>query len=295
MHTATAFRVSACAIAAIFAGTLTRDASAGFLRIAFDDIFELNGQDWTGSGDNDVPLSVDGTTFQRTFTGFDLDPVSAPVFPTTPFASGLKVGSVTYDSFCLSKEGALGLGIGASCSLTDAAASPLFTVLGGDWDYTDSNTAFSPQSISVALGLVDRNLDGGAFEREDAMGALRVTWLGMDDGALEFQAVLYDMGAGNFDVAFNYSADYSTGIQRITAPGLTDDLFLGVDGDRLRGLDTEPYFRFRDGVFSRSTDTEPEPPVSVPEPTTLWLLVVGAAMLLLRLPASRAFAKPAHG
>jgi hypothetical protein len=290
-----AFRISMCAIAALCASALPRAASAGFLRIAFDDLFETGaGQDWTGSGDNDVPLSADGSSFASTFAGFALDsPPAAPVFATTPFADGLQVGSVSYDSFCLSKEGVLGLGIGAACSFTDATSSPLFSVLGGPWDYVDSETAFSPESISVALGLVDRNADGGDFERADAMAALRVTWLGMESGALEFQTIFYDMGGGDFDVAFNYSAEYSDGQQQITMPGgpggAFTQLFFGLDDTRLTGLDTEPYFRFRDGVFSLSTDADPDPdpdPTPVPEPGTLWLLSAGAALLLLRRRAT---------
>jgi hypothetical protein len=283
MNTIAASRSSICALAtALFLGT-PLSASAGFLRINFDDLLETHGFNWDGSGNNDIDLSADGSVYSSTFAAFDLSDDGDIPFATTPFGDGLRIGDTTYDSFCLSSDGTVGLGSSASaCTLTPSSTSPLFSVLGGSWDYTPASDAFGPQSIAAAFGLVDRDLDGdGTFELADALPALRLFWWGMEEGALEFQAIFYDLGGGDFDVEFNYGDAYSEGIQRITAPGAAEDLFFGVDDARLTGLATDPYFTFRSGVFALSTDTT-TPPTPVPEPGALLLFSTGAILLLLR-------------
>jgi hypothetical protein len=169
----------------------------------------------------------------------------------------------------------------------------VFSVLGGDWNYIFGSPATAASSISISLGLVDRDFDliTDPPDRADALPALRVFWRGMVEGTpvtgleedLLFQAVLFDLGGGAFDVEFNYDALYSNGIQRITTPdgvGGFNTLFAGIDDDRQGGSDTDPYFGFSStGVFSVITPTGP--PTPVPEPSALWLFGAGGVALLL--------------
>jgi hypothetical protein len=307
--TATSLRIGILGLAAVCASALPRDASAGFLRINFAQAFDF-GEDWTGAFDDDLNLSPGDVFTSELAPGgqpFSLGAAAGPSFAgtanPTPFADGLNIGGTTYTSFCLSKNGAVGFGTtSAGCSL-DPTLSPVFSVLGGDWNYFPSSGAPTPSSISVALGLVDRDFGvDGTYDAATAVPALRIFWNGMVDGpqpsddtpplsGLEFQAIFFDLGGGDFDVEFNYRELYDTGIQRISTPdgqGGFDSLFFGVDADRLSGLRTEPYFTFRDGVFALSSTTPPPPPDPnpVPEPGTLWLLSAGAALLLLRRRAA---------
>jgi hypothetical protein len=300
--TASSLRLGIVGLAAVWACALPQAASAGFLRINFAQAFDF-GEDWTGAFDDDLNISA-GEVFTSDLAPggqpFSLGSAGGPSFAGTanpnPFADGLNVGGTTYTSFCFSKNGAVGLGTSSGCSL-DPTVSPLFSVLGGDWNYFPSSGAPTPSSISVALGLVDRDFGvDGTYDAATAVPALRIFWNGVVDGpqppddtpplgGLEFQAIFFDLGGGDFDVEFNYRELYDTGIQRISTPdglGGFNSLFFGVDADRLSGLRTEPYFQFRDGVFSLSSTQPPDPdPTEVPEPGTLWLLAAGAALLLL--------------
>jgi hypothetical protein len=313
MSTTGSVRLSVCGLTAAFAMALPLTASAGLLRINFSEAFAF-GEDWTGGFDDDIDGNgvdlANGAIFTSDLapggSPFSLGAAGGPSFAGTanpnPFADGLNIGGTTYTSFCLSKGGLIGLGAG-TCSL-DAATSPLFSVLGGDWNYFPSPFgAPAASSVSVSLGLVDRTWTGpgDTYDAAVATPALRFFWNGVVDGpqppnsdppfdGMEFQAIFFDLGGGDFDVEFNYRSLYDNGIQRVSTPdgaGGFTSLFFGVDADRLRGLSSEPYFRFRDGAFSLSSTVDPDP-TPVPEPGTSWLLLSGAALLLLRRRASRA-------
>ena len=274
-------------------------ASAGNIRIDFGQGFE-RGMDWTGAFDDELDLD-DGSVFESDLApggqpfGFAPgDP--SPEFTGTPFGDGLNIGGLTYTSFCFSKNGALGLGSStAGCSL-DPTTSPVFSPLGGEWNYLFGSAATTQSSISASLGLVDRDFaTGDTFDPATASPALRIFWYGVVDAPdntglsgteddLEFQLTFFDLGGGDFDAEFSYRGPYATGIQQITTPDGTggfNTLFFGVDADRQTGSATDPYFRFRDGAFSLSTTTQP-PTTTVPEPGSLCLFATVAGALLLR-------------
>jgi hypothetical protein len=298
MNATAALRFSVCGLAAAFAVALPLSASAGPLRINFgpsgpDDDTQF---DWNGSFDDQIDVS-DGT-FEGTLAPFPgpnmpaSDLAGPPAGTAGAFSAGLHIGDFFYNSFCIAEQGRVWFasgGAGACASDFNAADVALFSVFGGAWDYTFDPTTAATEgpSVSVSLGLEDRDLDGSGSTLANADPVLRVFWRALSTGdaaipLIDLQALFYDLGGGDFDVAFNYGGNYTAlgGTQAISAPGIAG--YAGIPA--LIGAATDPFFRFRDGVFSLSGAVDPDP-TPVPEPGTLWLLVAGAALLLLRRPS----------
>jgi hypothetical protein len=241
------------------------NATAGPQRINFGNLFadpvgSTNNEDWTDSTDDTIavanaPALVDLLNL----------PGGVPNIPElqgtpAPFSGGLHIGLETYSSFCVSENGQMWFGQ-STCTAPDALG-PVFNVLANDaFESVDTNAATNPGAVSVSLGLVDRNV-GDGVSRADGTATLRVFWNQVGDFSEQFQAILFDLGNGDFDLEFNYAALYSvgTGIQSIFIPGLEPF----VPDPRLGNSATDPIFSFRDGKLGGTT--------SVPEPGTLLLL-----------------------
>ena len=161
----------------------------------------------------------------------------------------------------------------------DAGINPLFTVLGGDWISTAGQIPSDPGSVSVAAGFVD---PAAPFDSTEGYRALRILWRNVtldpnpDAQQYNFQAVLLNRGAGDFDVEFNYEdgdvypAGLTQSITNIANPFIGTPPFGSAFGPAT--------FHFVGGVLG---GTAP-PPTSVPEPSTSWLLLSGAVLLMLR-------------
>lgn len=247
-------------------------ASARPIRINFEDLFDTLGEDWTDTFADGVDLTGDGT-----------------FGAALPF--DLNIGLATYDAYCVSENGQIWFGAGgADACGADPGSDPLLdvlSVLNADWEstYDVFESSTNPGAVSVSLGFVDRDLDGdGTFELADGVDALRFLWndvtlAGDVSGQLyAFQAILFGLGGGDFDLEFNYGlagdAPYAVGIQSITGAGIVPS----YNGTPPFGPDSDFFFGFRAGEFT--VGTPPQPPTTVPEPGTLWLLVAGASCLL---------------
>lgn len=264
-----------CALALLVASA---EASAGALRINFEDFFPFGGgENWEGALNKVVNVETDvvesdGGNF------FGTDAFAGTFFAGAPTSDFLTVGTTNYDAFCVSELGAFWLTAGGCAG--GAGGNPLFTVLGGDWISTAGGIASDPGKVSVAEGFVDL---APAFDPTEGLRALRIMWRGvtLEPGGDEysFQAVLFNLGLGNFDVEFNYD---SGGIYDPSgALGLTQSIS-NIDnpftGSAPFGATFGPAtFHFVNGVLGGTTSP---PPASVPEPGTLPLLIAGFGALL---------------
>jgi hypothetical protein len=288
-------RTLGCTVGALLlAGS--QGAWAGPLRINFGgdtDPTDATEFDWGGSFDDQIDVSngtFQGTLFPFPSPGLTTQDIAGPPTETADaFNDGLLIGGISYNSFCIAEQGRVWFTAGGACGDFNNPDAALFSVLGlGALDYTFNpdtppTDGLSP-SVSVSLGMEDRDLDGGGLDLANADPVLRVFWRQLSTGdatipLIDVQALFHDLGGGNFDVEFLYGGDYTSlgAIQAISAPGIT-----GYSGTpALTGAATDPFFSFRGGLLTIGGGGDPpDPPVPVPEPTTLSLLLVGALGLL---------------
>jgi PEP-CTERM motif len=202
----------------------------------------------SGSTPASCELSLTGNgTSSAINIGFDIN-----------FGGG-NVGQLT-----ISENGVVNIGSGLinvfSTDLTSIAANgTVFDTLAGAGE------------IMYSRGIADPEADGsGNYNLAEAVNAFHVTWAGVLDsnGNTRFmQMLLYDQGAGNFDLRMRYGLnDGDTYALTSAAAGFS----LGSNSLNITGplvTTTDYFYRFRDGRLQTSS--------SVPEPGTLALLGLG--------------------
>lgn len=176
------------------------------------------------------------------------------------FGSGL-VGQLT-----VGEDGVVNVGSGLinvfSTNLVSIAANgSVFDTLAGDGE------------IMYSRGVADPEADGsGNYNLAEAVGAFHVTWAGVLEGGDPLsprflQMLLYDQGAGNFDMRLRYGLnDGDTYALTSAVAGFN----LGSNSVNLASplvTTTDYFYRFRGGRLVTNT--------TVPEPGTLLLLGLG--------------------
>lgn len=258
----TSAKTLTCTLVGVLAASAAGSAAARGILIDFNDfdpsLFQITGQAWPNSSDDGVDVRNDGTA-----SG------------TLPF--GLLIGSTTFTAYCLSENGEISFAATGDACAAASSDSAVFSVLGADWVSSFDGFATNDGDVSVSLnGLVDRV---APFDAGEAQNTVRFLWNGVtlaggSGDPYYFQALIYDLGGGDFDLQFNYGfgADsYAVGFQRITAGGTT--LFSGTSPFSSA---TDYDFSFRAGELGGSVTP---PPTTVPEPGALTLLVAGAGLL----------------
>ncbi len=202
-------------------------------------------------------------------------PLGAAAFlsGTLPFA--LNFGTGLQTSFCLGANGFIGFSGNCGAIPANATLQPL----GATW-ITDPATTriFEQGSVTYTEGNLARQLPFPANPL-DAPLAVRFHWNDVicappsatcQGQMYSFQAILIDMGNGDFDLELNFD-DIPAGI------GIAQFL-LGTNAFQFGGpfLSAQDYdFQFRGGVLVNGTP--------VPEPGLVWLLGLAAALMgLLR-------------
>lgn len=124
--------------------------------------------------------------------------------------------------------------------------------------------------IMYSRGVADPEADSsGNYDLNQAVGAFHVTWAGVLEGVNSrfLQMLLYDQGAGNFDLRLRYGLnDGDTYALTSAVAGFN----LGSNSVNIAGplvTTTDYFYRFRDGRLVTNT--------TVPEPGTLVLLGLG--------------------
>lgn len=125
--------------------------------------------------------------------------------------------------------------------------------------------------IMYSRGVADPEADSsGNYNLAEAVSAFHVTWAGVLDGSNNsrfMQMLLYDQGAGNFDLRLRYGlADGDSYALTTAVAGFN----LGANSLNIVGplvTTTDYFYRFRDGRLQSGS--------TVPEPTTLALLGLG--------------------
>ncbi|HNR21433.1 MAG TPA: PEP-CTERM sorting domain-containing protein [Steroidobacteraceae bacterium] len=206
-----------------------------------------------------------------------------------PYSShALNIGGTSYDSLRMFEDGSFALFDSATGY---SAADPLFGVFAadlasnaydlGDGTFSSNGDGSTSYTFGFGMGLSDAAPDADA-----AVAGIRFFWTNIaladdPDTTYDFQAYIYFLGNGDFDVDMRYGSNALDssfpsliGNQFITAGGA--DLFRSTDA---LVEDADYFFRFRDGVLVGGTT--PPPPAPVPEPGTLVLMLAGLAALLM--------------
>lgn len=269
-------------------------AMARNIRVDFtSDRFATTGSGWPGipgvgfdgAFDDGVDLTAGPATGSLLFTTEYRD--STNTLLGGPYSShNLLVGTSSYDSLRMFEDGRFSL----FSSGDPTAAETVFSVFdadlvsvaestgGGTFNATASgNTSFT---AGFSMGLSD-----AAPDPTSAVATMRFFWnevtLAGDSDLVpySFQAFIYFLGNGDFDLdlsygssAFDGSLPPSIGRQFISTAGT--DLFRNTSALSAGG---DYFFRFRNGVLQGNTAP---PPTGVPEPSVLTLLLAGIMAVL---------------
>ena len=231
---------------------LSVDANARGIRVDVGDNMSLTGQAWLTQS----PLA--GAPFLSGDLLFDIN-----------------IGTAGLQSkFCLFEDGVIGFSTDCSSVPSDAVLAPL----AADW-ISDPGALLSLDegSVTYSTGNLDRQ-PPFPDEPDEAPRAMRFHWfeVGCADcpgtPTYSFQAILIQVGtAGDFDLELNYD-DIPAGVG--TARFALGPNLFGPFGGPFPSADDND-FQFRGGRLVGVTE--------VPEPNTLWLLLLGvASMGLLR-------------
>jgi hypothetical protein len=191
---------------------------------------------------------------------------------TLPFAINFGTGPQT--SFCLRANGQIGFsGDCGAVQAPNALLQPLVQLpVAVDWIYDPAaSTIFDEGSITYTEGHFAR-VPPFPPDFNDAPDAVRFTWNDVTCAACQgltyqFQAVLIDVGNGDFDLELNY------GFNAVPAGLAFAGFSLGSNLVQLSGpisAERDFDFQFRNGVLVNGTP--------VPEPGVLGLLALAAAL-----------------
>lgn len=201
-------------------------------------------------------------------------------------SSPLLVNGSVYDSIRIYEDGGFSF---FDSALGPQSVDPFFSVYGADLVSDPTAFATSPGSVSYTIGF-SMGLAGGTPDASAALPGIRLYWNNLPlatDGnqTQDFQAYIYFLGGGDFDLDFRYGAgdwSASAGTQSINVAGsqIYSNASAIVE-------EADYFFSFRNGVL-QGGGTDPDPPVGVPEPGTGALLIAGLGILLASMRRRRA-------
>jgi hypothetical protein len=237
MSRSVAFRFTLATLAVVMLAAAA-DTSARAIRVeAGAGGYEFSGEAW-----NQPETALLGNAF---------------VAGTLPFT--LNAGGSSLSNFCMYANGTIGFS--SNCN---AAAANLLQPLGADWIVDpEADRVFVPGSVTYTTGRLARGTI--PEDPEDAPLAVRFHWSDVTCAACNgatysFQAILIDLGNGDFDIEFNFTdIPAGVGISQIV---LGSTLF---ESSGPFSSATDFDFRFRDGVLVGGT--------AVAEPGVLGLLL----------------------
>jgi hypothetical protein len=237
-------RRGAIAALVVTVATLSNAALARTIRVDVGSTnYDSNGQAWQAS---ETPLG--GAAF---------------LAGSLPFAINFGTGATS--SFCLFGNGSVGFSSNCGAVPPNALLTPLLA------NWTVNPTAsriFESGSVTFTSGHLAREAPFPA-DPNDAPLAVRFHWNDLTcdtcgNFTYSFQAILVDMGNGDFDLELNYS-DIPAGVG-VAGFSLGANTF-SFSGPFLSSQDYD--FRFRGGQLVGGN--------AVPEPAAAWLLLVAAA------------------
>jgi hypothetical protein len=261
-------RTSCFAMLALLTATLCQTAQARPIRVDFGDLnFGTTGENF---GTADTFFGVGSGSI-----GFQLD-----------FGSGAQ----SYD-YCMSANGFVAFtASGSGCS--GIGSTPT-----GDYVAPFLSTLTAGGNTLRGYGLVDSS---APYSAADATGAYRFIWDAVDSASNSILAelLLLDRGAGNFDLLFAYGNDLF-GVDGAPATG-TQVIQLGSNSNSVAG----PFASATDYAFSVTGGTcagcggtgggggGGGGTVSVPEPSSFALILLGMCMLVFFGGLRRANGRP---
>lgn len=290
-------------VLAVTAVSLLPLAAAHARRIQVDfgpESFPQSGAGWPGrpgvgfdgSFDDGVDLTTAPSDGSLAFTSnyFDADGTTLLGGPYT--SHNLLIGGVSYDSFRMFEDGSFSF---FDSTTGPVGTDPLFGVFAtdlvsqaydlGNGTFNSTGDGSTSHTEGFSLGLQDVPT-GTDPDPALASAAIRLFWNNIplagdpDQSLFQFQAYIYFLGNGDFDVDMRYASPLADG----ALPGSPGNQFISAGGaDLFRNTvplvsEGDYFFRFRGGVLQGGT---PEPPTDVAEPGTLTLLLVGLAGLLV--------------
>ena len=245
-------------IAAILFVAASQPAHAGKISVDFDFFNPNSGQNFSssatdcgGTGPASCELSLTG------------DSTSGPI----SIGFNVNFGSGSVSQLSVGENGVVSIGSG----LINVFSTDLVSI-NANGNVFDTLDPLVPGQIMYSRGVADPEADGTGYSEAEAVRAFHVTWAGVQDvdnnNDLRFlQMLLYDQGAGNFDLRLRYGENNSDTYALTSAVA---GFNLGSNSVNIVGplvTTTDYFYRFRGGLLQTNT--------TVPEPGSLVLLGLG--------------------